>query len=245
MYTPDEIFCPSPIKFKIPIWKDDQEEEDDDDDQKVTDQMESIVSEYSAADLMDILSSESESQSCDSNASSESFSPATSSADAELGLTTTGMRQTARRPISPEVSPTSASHDCYGSVFSPVSPLDPETKMNNDLSMYLDDEIMSPVSIAAARTLGSLHLADPDPTTEAYEDSVLDSREKKMMDNHNSDDNLNDEMPITLDQGNKHQGNSRNDKGKYKEKDNQCEVLLTLRKMQSAFMGDRPEGRLW
>ncbi|KAK4216461.1 hypothetical protein QBC37DRAFT_455081 [Rhypophila decipiens] len=223
MYTPDEIFCPSPIKFKIPIWNDEQ-----DDDENITGQMESLVSEYSAADLMDILSSESES--CDSNASSESFSPATSSADdGQLGLTTTGMKQTARQPtISPEVSLTSASHDYYGSVFSPVSPLDPETKMNNDLSMYLDDEIMSPVSIAAARTLGSLHLADPDPnptTTEVFED------------------NLNDEMPITPDQGNKHQGNSRNGNGK--DKDNQCEVLLTLRKMQSAFMGGRQEGRLW
>ncbi|KAM7213212.1 hypothetical protein V8F06_011377 [Rhypophila decipiens] len=223
MYTPDEIFCPSPIKFKIPICNDEQ-----DDDQNVTGQMESIVSEYSAADLMDILSSESES--CDSNSSSESSSPATSSADDGLGLTTTtGTKQTARcQPISPEVSPTSAStHDYNGSVFSPVSPLDPETKMNNDLSMYLDDEIMSPVSIAAARTLGSLHLADANPTTEVYEDN-----------------NLDDEMPISIDQGNKHQGNnSRNGKGK--DKDNQCEVLLTLRKMQSAFMGGRQEGRLW
>ncbi|KAM7199768.1 hypothetical protein V8F20_005638 [Naviculisporaceae sp. PSN 640] len=239
---PDDILSPSPqgnVAFRFPIWK------DEDGTDSTGEDINNIVSEYSAADLMDILderSSESQSSS-GSNSSSGASSPSPASTaedgnnmeaststsnDMDMTVTTSLFEDANGSSISP-LSPSSQEYP----PFSPVSPLDPESKLNNDLSMYLDDEIISPVSIAAARSLTSLAHVAASRSYAQYSD------DHKASDGPDNDNDSQDDILIGQEK------NDTDNRDSNSTKNNQCEVLLTLRKMQSAFMGGRQQGRHW
>lgn len=176
------IFSPSPmISFKVPAWRD---FDDDNRSLPATVTATSGRFENSASDLMDILSSS---------------APSLGTLTASVSVVTSN--KTRRKCIS---SPPLSSL--------PSPPLSPDSPDNfiiptidHDLSIYIDDEIISPVSIAARNLSVSTCSTETTPGTETSDDTSC----------------------------------------KYEDGDDQHEVLLALRKMQSAFMGGRAHGRLW